>query len=238
MNKIFIKEKLQNIGVFLEDIPLGDFDAIGEYTAKKNRSPNSDLYKSVGCFFRPNYERGILIYNLIRKFEIKTFLEIGFGRGYGTFCAAKAMTDHGIFDGKITTVDVNFNNEFLNNLTKVFPKNWFEKINFFKGSSDQFFEQNNEKFDLIYIDGDHRYDAVKNDWNNSEKIFNKFVLFDDYHLPTKKQKDIECSKLIDEIEGYNKELIIMDRRIFFDDRRISDELIDYGQVLLSKKGNE
>jgi hypothetical protein len=90
-------------------------------------------------------------------------------------------------------------------------------------------------FDLIYIDGDHRYQAVKNDWNNSREKFKKFLLFDDYHMPSKNQKDIECSKVIDEIEEFDKELIIMDRRIFFDDRRISDEDIDYGQVLIERK---
>ena len=56
--------------------------------------------EKVGCFFRPNYERGILMYYLVRKLEIKSVLEIGFGRGYATFCMAKAMCDHGI-DGKI-----------------------------------------------------------------------------------------------------------------------------------------
>jgi len=53
-------------------------------------------------------------------------------------------------------------------------------------------------------------------------------------MPSKVQKDIECSKLINEIEDESKELIIMDRRIFFDDRRLSDEEIDYGQVLLTR----
>ena len=54
-------------------------------------------------------------------------------------------------------------------------------------------------------------------------------------MPTKQQKDIECSKLIDEINGFEKELIIMDRRIFYDDRRVPDDKIDYGQVLLTKE---
>jgi len=48
-------------------------------------------------------------------------------------------------------------------------------------------------------------------------------------------QDIECAKAIDEIDDFEKELIIMDRRIFFDDRRIPDEEIDYGQVLIEKK---
>ena len=38
--------------------------------------------------------------------------------------------------------------------------------------------------------------------------------------------------LIDEINDDTKELIIMDRRIFFDDRRIKDEDIDYRIVNL------
>ena len=39
MKQIMIQKKLKNMGVFLEDISLGDFDVIGEYTAKKK--PNT-----------------------------------------------------------------------------------------------------------------------------------------------------------------------------------------------------
>jgi predicted O-methyltransferase YrrM len=232
MKKTMIQEKLKNMGVFLEDVSLGDFDVIGEYTAKKHRSSDSKQYKNSGCFFRPNYERGILMYYLLRKREFKTVLEIGFGRGYATMCMAKAMVDHGI-DGKITTVDPNFDESFISQLTKIFPGAWFEKIEFVKSTSDMFFENNmNRKFDFIYIDGDHRHEAVKRDWNNSKNMFQKALLFDDYFMPGKTQKDIECSKVIDAIDDFEKELIIMDRRIFFDDRRIADEDIDYGQVLI------
>lgn len=234
MKKVMVQDKLSQLQVDVENIILGDFDAIGEYTAKKNRDPNSSQYKSVGCFFRPNYERGILMYYMVKKLQIKSVLEIGFGRGYSTFCMAKAMCDNNI-DGKITTVDPRFDKEFLNSLTNVFPKPWFEKINFIEGTSDSFFSKNTqEKFDFIYIDGDHRYEAVQKDWDNSKERFNIALLFDDYHMPTKKMKDIECSKVIDTIEDFNKELIIGDRRIFFDDRRIKDDDIDYGQVLITK----
>mgnify|MGYP001273893414 FL=1 len=235
MKKVLIQEKLKEMGVELEDINLGDFDAIGEYTAKKNRTRNSELYRKVGCFFRPNYERGILLYYLTRKKECESVLEIGFGRGYGAFCIAKAMCDHGI-DGKITTVDPNFNEDFLNQLSQVFPKEWFERIEFVQGTSDEYFKNNPEQsYDLIYIDGDHTYQAVKSDWENSKEKYNKLLLFDDYHLPTKKSgPEIQCADLIDTIEDETKELIIMDRRIFLDDRGYSDDQIDYGQVLLTK----
>ena len=62
------------------------------------------------------------------------------------------------------------------------------------------------------------------------------MLFDDYHLPTKEDKGIQCSKLINEIDDPSKELIKLDRRMFFDDRQFSDDQVDYGQVLLTKQG--
>jgi len=233
MKKIHIKDKLEQLDYPVENLSLGDFDAIGEFTAKKNRSPDSQLYKKVGCFYRPNYERGLLIYSLIRKYNIKSMLEIGFGRGYGSFCAAKAMEDHGI-DGTITTIDPNFDRNHLQNLSKIFPQSWFAKMNFVQGKSVDVLPTL-DKFDMIYIDGDHTYEATKSDWELCKDKWNKVVLFDDYHLPTKeKDENIQCAKVIDQIEGYEKELIIMDRRIFLDDRGLKDEEIDYGQVLLTK----
>tara|TARA_B100000029_G_scaffold411227_1_gene413504 strand:- start:352 stop:1113 length:762 start_codon:yes stop_codon:yes gene_type:complete len=232
INKKHIKQKLEELGVNLSDISLGDFDSIGEFTAKKQRSRDSDLYKSVGAFFRPNYERGILIYTLIKKHKLESFLEIGFGRGYGCFCAALAF--HELGRGKIVSVDPALDENYLNQLATVFPKDWFDLVQFKKYTSDDYFSESNENFDLIYLDGDHRYEFVKRDWENSKDRFNKFLLFDDYHLPSKVQKDIDVSNLVDSIDDKSKELIIMDRRIFFDDRQIADNDIDYGQVLLSK----
>lgn len=237
MKEMFVQEKLSQIDFSLEDIRLGDFDFVGELTAKKNRGRDSELYKTAGCFFRPNYERGILIYALIKKFRIESYMEIGFGRGYSCFCAAMAMADCGI-DGKITTIDPALDENFLKSLTAHFPKEWFDKIKFVKNYSQQALADisDDEKYDLIYVDGDHTYDAVKKDWEMCKDRFNKFILFDDYHKPTKDSgAGIQCAKLIDEIDYNEKELIIMDRRIFFDDRRVSDEDIDYGQVLMANK---
>ena len=232
IEKIFIQDKLKEMGVDLSEIHLGHFDQIGEFTAKKNRNPDSDLYKSVGAYFRPNYERGILIYSIIKKYKIKSYLEIGFGRGYSCMCAALAMHENG--EGSIMSIDPALDSKFLESLSNIFPKEWFEKIKFIKGTSQEYLATSSEEFDFIYIDGDHRYQAVKKDWELCKDRYGKFLLFDDYHLPGKVQKDIDCSNVIDQIDDDSKQLIIMDRRIFFDDRRIPDSEINYGQVLLTK----
>lgn len=236
MKTINIKQKLEEMGVTLDSITMGDFDQIGEFTAKRQRSPGDENYHRYGAFYRANYERGILIYNLIRRYNLTSMLEIGFGRGYSTLCAARAFYDAGII-GNIVTIEPNLDEKLIATLHQIFPPDWFKMIKFFHGTSaDAFSKLGTVKFDLIYIDGDHSYEGTKLDWEGAKDRYNKFLLFDDYHLPTKEDPGIQCSKLIDEIDDPSKELIIMDRRMFFDDRQFGDEKIDYGQVLLTRPG--
>lgn len=51
----------------------------------------------------------------------------------------------------------------------------------YKAKSDDFFSQNSEKFDLIFIDGLHEYSQVKKDISNSLKFLNDkgFILVHD-----------------------------------------------------------
>lgn len=238
MKTVNIKQKLVEMGVDLNAIIMGDFDYIGEFTAKRNRKPDDPNYKKYGAFYRSNYERGILIYHLIRQYGLTSFLEIGFGRGYSTFCAARAFYDAGII-GKITTIDPELNENYIKALRSVFPEDWFKNIEFVKATSQAALPQSHQNYDLVYIDGDHSYIGTKYDWEHTKDKFNKFLLFDDYHLPTKDDPGIQCSQLINEIDEtkencLEKELIILDRRLFFDDRNLADDQIDYGQVLLTK----
>ena len=232
MKIVNIKNKLEQLGINLEDISLGDYDYIGRFTAERNRDRNHELYHKVGAFYRSNYERGILISSLIRKYKIKSMLEIGYGRGYSTFCAAKTFHEMGI-NGKIHTIDPNFDKNQIEYLRNFFPPEWFSYITFMSGTSRDVLPNINQKYDLVYIDGDHSFEGTKHDWEMTKDKWEKCLLFDDYHLPSKKDPGIQCREMIDLIEDETKELIVMDRRIFFDDRRIPDDEIDYGQVLLT-----
>lgn len=234
MKTVRIDKKLEEIGVDVNTIMMGDFDSIGEFCAKRQRDRDDPNYQKYGAFYRANYERGILIYHLIRQFNLTSMLEIGFGRGYATLCAAKAFHDAGV-QGKIVTIEPNPDENFLKALTQVFPQDWFKSIQMLKGTSREILPHlPNETFDLVYIDGDHSYEGTKLDWEGTKDRFKNFLLFDDYHMPSKDDPGIKCSQLIDEIDDPTKELIIMDRRMFFDDRRFTDDQINYGQTLLTK----
>ena len=173
MKETHIKEKLKEIGMPVEELSLGDFDVIGHYTAYKTRSPESSQYKTVGCFFRPNYERGLLIYSLIKKYNLKSYLEIGYGRGYSSMCAAKAFMELG--EGKVTTVDPILEQDEINRVGSIFGKEMMDHITFIKATSQDYLPKVNETFDMVYIDGDHTIDAVRNDWEHTSIIDSYFL---------------------------------------------------------------
>jgi len=230
-----IYEKLEELNIPLDSFALGDYDAIGEFTARKARNKQDPLYATAGCFFRPNYERGILAAALIAKYRPQKILEIGFGRGYWVTCAAKAMYDAGI-DGSIDSIDVNFDKNQIDKMSQLFPSEWLKLIQMHQGPSVQVIPQLPGEWDMIYIDGDHTLPGVTADWELIKNRFNQMVIFDDYHLPTKEfDPNIQVAKLVDELEGYDKELITLDRLIFQDDRPEyqSGQQKDYGQVILS-----
>lgn len=239
MKIIHIKDKLAEIGVDWRTINLGHFDQLGEYTARKFRSPNEPLFKTVGWSFRPQYERGILLYYLVKQLGIQSFIEVGFGRGFSSLCVAKAFYDLGI-QGRILSIDINYDEKHMNLLKQVIPVDLLSKVDLRIGSSQELLPKLSENFDFAYIDGNHSAEGTLFDWEQIHPRVNTALLFDDYHLPTKNDGGIKCAEAIDGIDfdamNFEKpELIRLDRRIFIDDRRFTDEEINYGQVLVMKK---
>ena len=105
-------------------------------------------------------------------------------------------------------------------------------ISFIQGFSSEELPKLDQNFDLVLLDGDHSESGVKSDWDMTKDIFNHFLIFDDYHIPPKNDPGIQVTPVVDAIEGFKKEAIIMDRRIFVDDRKL-DTILD-AQVLITK----
>ena len=79
--------------------------------------------------------------------------------------------------------DKDFNKVYEN--FKYNTQKFENRIRLSKSTSDNFFEKGiKEKFDLIYIDGNHLYDFVKKDISNSLNFINKegIIVLDDYKL--------------------------------------------------------
>ena len=92
MKTIRIDKKLEEIGVDVDSIVMGDFDSIGEFSAKRQRAQDDPNYKKYGAFYRANYERGILIYSLIRQYNLTSMLEIGLVAGMRRYVQQKHFT--------------------------------------------------------------------------------------------------------------------------------------------------
>lgn len=166
--------------------------------------------------FRINFERGMLLYALIAKFQPKSVLEIGTAEGYSTLCMAWAMSDYKI-NGKIFTIDPKPHNQVIERKIRI-KKNdkplkmflstkdlwekfalpeWIEKIEVVTGYSREVLRTKYfPKIEFCYIDGSHVYEDVKRDFFGILKLVSeKFrILFDDY-VPN---RDDGVTKIIDE----------------------------------------
>jgi hypothetical protein len=231
-----IREKLPEIGVGLDSISLGEFDYISEPTAKKMRDPGSELWKKAGAFYKPQLERGLLIHSLITKYKLSSYLEIGFGRGYSAICAAKAFADLGN-DGQVMVIEPFLDDKHMNMLGQIFPPDWMNRIQIAKGRSQDVLPRLQDKYDLVYVDGDHTAAAVRADWEGVKDHWSCFCLFDDWHITKGTDPMIQVHEALEDVdqpENTRSELIIMDRRIFLDDRQWPDDKVRYGQFLLTR----
>lgn len=83
-----------------------------------------------------------ILNEIIEREGYKSYLEIGYGSGY------------------------NFERIKCKNKTSVDVKGKAT----FKGTSDDFFKQNEDKFDVVFIDGDHTADQVRKDIINAMRF--------------------------------------------------------------------
>ena len=111
------------------------------------------FHKKLKLEFPSTIYRWDLIQHIIDKYNFKDYLEIGCDKNQS------------------------FSKIRINNKIGVDPI----EGGTIRSTSDQFFEQNKNKFDIVFIDGLHHYSQVLKDINNSLKILNKngFILVHD-----------------------------------------------------------
>jgi len=100
----------------------------------------------------PNYQN--LLFNMLQETKPKNILEIGFNAGHSACCFLNASPD-----ANMITFDIcRWGTELL--ALEVLKK--YFNIKLIKGDSTEtvpaFFEENDIKFDLVFIDGYHGYD--------------------------------------------------------------------------------
>lgn len=91
-----------------------------------------------------------LISSILSSYKTPSYLEIGFGDGS---CFNRITVDDK------TCVDPH----------PYYPETWGLRGTYLLKTSDDFFKENTKKYDVIFIDGDHEYAAVRSDFENSVK---------------------------------------------------------------------
>lgn len=120
----------------------------------------------------PTRSYGEEIYEIVKDFKYENALEIG--SAWGVSAMAILMAGQ----GKLTSVDVDINNHAISEV----KANGLEQrfISHIQDSKD-FWKQNRQTFDLIFVDGDHRYEGVRHDMFEAWKVLdnNGLIIFDD-----------------------------------------------------------
>ena len=123
----------------------------------------------------------------LSSLKIENLLEIGSYEGRSAIFFANIFKKSKLFcvdtwSGSDEHENINFKSiedNFDHNVNFLIKNQSLSK---FKMTSDNFFNQNNKKFDFVYVDGDHSKDQVLKDLKNSWSFLNSngFLLVDDY----------------------------------------------------------
>ena len=122
----------------------------------------------------------------------KKIIEIGLAQGLRSFQMIKQayifnkeidFCGYDVFDTK----DENWH-KIVGNGKKVFSQSYIQKllmplnanIKFYPGMTCDTLWKNHNKADLVFLDGDHRIEAIKNDFNAVKN--SKVIVFDDYYI--------------------------------------------------------
>tara|TARA_Y100000590_G_scaffold289197_1_gene325573 strand:- start:219 stop:1031 length:813 start_codon:yes stop_codon:yes gene_type:complete len=165
--------------------------------------------------FKDWFSGNIFIWEIIvNKIEKIDYLEIGSFEGRSTVFMGELNNLNSIaaidtwegsdeHNSEDKRPEISFNKvfeNFKNNLNIINKPN----INYFKTTSDNFFKNNKKNYNLIYIDGSHHYNDVKNDFINSFNCLknNGYIICDDFLWFFYDQPELNPMKAV--LECYEK----------------------------------
>jgi len=156
-----------------KSIKVEDFGA-GSTVFKSNERKVSDLAKIAGA----SKTESQLLFRIIKYFNPKHILELGTSLAISTNTIDKASTK-----AEITTIEGSKGIFDWN--AKNTEKYNFENTTFINSLFDDYLDGLNESkvFDLVYVDGNHTYEATMKYFNTLKKHINKdsVIIFDDIH---------------------------------------------------------
>jgi len=148
-----------------------------------------------------------LLIELIEKYNIKSFFEVGTWEGY----TALLVNQHPNIE-KQKALDINkdmeveYDKRFKNHhlREKEFYGSYFKDtdIELEFCDSTKYIPKYNEQYDMVYIDGNHTYDYVKKDTELAFKLNPKVIIWHDYH-----SGHPQIDKLINELKRKGNKII-------------------------------
>jgi len=185
--------------------------------------------------YRRNYERAILLIAIAKTYNRCKVLEFGTGRGFVSGCLSLLP---GI--SYIYTIDIVSSRKIKQKMTQA-PLINIGKITFVTKNSRLLSSKDiPNDFDLVFIDGQHTYNTVKNDFEIALKhtVKDAIIVFDDYRNKYKKVKkyinSLDYEKIAVSTDGwlYDNKKIARNGDV---DRLVQNRETESGQVILYKQ---
>jgi predicted O-methyltransferase YrrM len=112
----------------------------------------------------------------IKSLNPKSYLEIGIGNGGSwmtcSYFLRNTLERSMAVDNLAYYQAINQKVEEIE-FVEIFLSSFINEVKFFNSDSKQFLDQHYEKYDVIFIDGDHGYNGVKEDFKKSIKNINE-----------------------------------------------------------------
>ncbi len=141
-------------------------------------------------YFKANFTGGLKLQQVpeeyaslmqfVRSFQPKSYLEIGIGNGGSWFLMSYFLKNsleisHAV-DNLSYGKQINQQKADIESIKKYLSSS-ISDVNFFHSSSTNFLTNCDNKYNVIFIDGDHSYEGVKSDYEFSKKLLHKEGMF-------------------------------------------------------------